>query len=693
VDHRAPSDRAVSLAGAAGVLDEAGILGEIVHIQREYVRRGDAQRMWDLLLDSVLRTSGSTYGFIGEVEWSDRGIPNLATRAMRWLSPFSRAEDELSLVDCARERGVGPVRSVPAGRQATPHPDVGLLVSQVIATQAPVIVNLAHPPPVDTRWFAPVAGFLGLPLVSAERLVAVVGVTGPAAPYDDRLVALLEPLLASCASIVESLQAARARDRALAELERTAGFLQAVINSTALGVVVVGPDAAIETVNPAAARLLAFPQESLVGLPAADLLAPQAADRGARLTRALLRHDPPGGRVSTTTRAARLDGRVVAVDLSVSPMSIGGERRLVALFQDVTARVEAERAIARAAEILEATPDFVAWADPGGSLQYLNSGGRKMVGLGPDHPVDGLRLDSFCALEDGRLAEALSAVLADGSWTGETVFLGAEGRRVPVSVVLLGDGLGTAEGYLAVLARDLTERHEIEAFKDTFVSNVSHELRTPLASILGYLEMLADGSLGALTDPQASSVEVMGRNGRRLLELIGELLNVAALGREATTRVDRVDLGEVARRAIEAVAGTVETRSLALESCIDPGPIVMGDAGELLTAVANVVGNAVKFTPDGGRVTVRVVAGPATASVVVSDTGIGIPPGEAGHVFDRFFRGTNARREEIQGTGLGLAIVAAVVRRHGGEVELRSEPGCGTTVELRLPAAPVEGDD
>ncbi|MGF1667674.1 MAG: ATP-binding protein [Acidimicrobiia bacterium] len=633
------------------------ILNEIVHVQREYMREGDPQRMWDELLASLMRTTSSKGGFIGEVEWGPRGIPNLNTRSMVW-------------------NGV-------RGSQVTPHPDIGLLVSQIIAEQAPVIVNLGAVAR-GSSGAGPIDGFLGMPLISSDRLVGLVGLTSPSEPYGHHWVERVQPLLSACASIIESLQAASERSRLVAELERTAGFLQAVINATTHGALVIDPDGNIETANPAAHELLDSPVGQLVGRPATDFVSHGDLKAHRVLLRRALRSGVASGSAPFVTSVVGFSGRSRWVEASVGEMVLDGERRLVVMLHDISDRLQAQAALARAAEVIDATPDLIAWTDPQCRLVYINKGGRSMLGIEAHHPVEGLTIDSFCAGEVRRIEEAIEAARESGVWRGEMTFQRVDGGTVPVSVVVIAD-----DGYVAVLARDLTERFEVDRLKEAFVSNVSHELRTPLTAVIGYLELLREGVLGELTSDQMDVVEIMSRNGDRLLDLIGDILLIGSMdaGNELKRRpVDLVSLVEGVVTDLEALR---EKNGISLDLRRGTACVVAGDAGELKTVVVNLVGNALKFTPAGGRVEVGVERVDGEVVFRVSDSGIGISEEEVSKVFDRFFRGGHARKSEIQGAGLGLAIVDGVVQRHGGRVDITSTVGVGTTVTVSL--QPAEG--
>jgi signal transduction histidine kinase len=219
--------------------------------------------------------------------------------------------------------------------------------------------------------------------------------------------------------------------------------------------------------------------------------------------------------------------------------------------------------------------------------------------------------------------------------------------------------------------------------RDAFVATVSHELRTPLTSISGFLEMMEDEEheLGA---SGRQYLDVIRRATERLHALVEDLLLVAQIeARRIELELAPVDLVELASRAVQSATPAAAEKGIALELVADHPPPVVGDAKRLSQVLDNLVSNAVKFTPDGGHVTVTVEPN----RFVVADTGIGVAVDEQKQVFSRFFRATTATQRAIPGTGLGLAICHALVEQHGGSIEFRSDEGAGTEVVVSLPGA------
>ena len=239
------------------------------------------------------------------------------------------------------------------------------------------------------------------------------------------------------------------------------------------------------------------------------------------------------------------------------------------------------------------------------------------------------------------------------------------------------------------LALQNEELVEADRLKDEFVALISHDLRTPLPSIIGYVELALDPEVEPPLDEERSSyLEVVGRSSERLLRLVDDLLFVARL--QAGTLVlvaAEVDLCRIAAQAVDEALPRAEANGLAL-SFLGGGDPVMSEAdkGRIFQLLDNLISNAIKFTPDGGRVDVRVEPARDGAVIEVSDTGIGLSQAEAELVFDRFFRSSRSRAQQVPGTGLGLFISRAIAETHGGAITVSSQEGAGTTFRIELPS-------
>lgn len=502
---------------------------------------------------------------------------------------------------------------------------------------------------------------------------------------------------------------------ALSEKQRT----EAVIESSSTPILVTDSDGVLLSVNPATTQLTGFTPEELLGRPFWErLLPPERWEASRQLFRSPNDFPERGeGIILTASGGDRIvtysNGVVHNADESVN---------YVLTATDITA----ERATSHLLQHLlrSATTVAILGTDRSGAITIVNAGAEAMLRIDAaeatrHHFLDFLDPDEVAAraaeygTEDG-FAALVQPVDDDGAprtqdWTW--VHADSPPIRVSMTTSLIADGNREPIGYLFV-ARDVTENRRnqeilkealmreenvvdhlraLDSAKDDFVSTVSHELRTPLTSIVGSTELLSDGLAGELTAQQRQMIQVIDRNAERLLSLANDLLLLAAHETSSVAaQFVPLDLRSVIVSSHATVMPLLAQRDLDLRPLLPDTPVmVSGEETYLERAVTNLLTNAIKFTPDGGSI--RTEAGVAedglTCYLSVSDTGIGIPADELEDVFVRFFRSSNVRPDAIQGTGLGLAIVRSIVESHRGHIDVRSEPGAGTTFTVTLPTA------
>jgi two-component system phosphate regulon sensor histidine kinase PhoR len=342
---------------------------------------------------------------------------------------------------------------------------------------------------------------------------------------------------------------------------------------------------------------------------------------------------------------------------------------------------------AKATAILDGMIEGVIAVDGRDIILLMNERARSMFGL------DATRGEHKPFLEVIRNAD-LHEVFRESRTAGEGSVSHRElrlaspvERRVQVNAVPLR--LGADEVGVVMVLHDVTELRRLEQVRTEFVANVSHELRTPLTAIQGYLETLLTGALEERENARRF-LDIVFRHTERLGRLLNDLTDLSniELGRVslklAPTRLDEVVDTVLGIMGPKATGGRVT-----LESRVSTDlPTVLADRDRLVQIVINLVDNAIKYTPEGGRVTVHArQEADGQVEVDVIDTGIGIPPADLPRITERFYRVDKARSRELGGTGLGLAIVKHLVFAHGGQLRIESAPGRGTTVRVTLPIA------
>jgi signal transduction histidine kinase len=342
--------------------------------------------------------------------------------------------------------------------------------------------------------------------------------------------------------------------------------------------------------------------------------------------------------------------------------------------------------------LIDATLDGICLTDASGAILISNKPLRRLT-LELGMPQSGTVPERLLAIADTMVeperyrTRMLELADAPSDASIDEFEVAATGRVFRGYTAPVPDLEGGFSGRIWTL-REVTADRELDRMRDAFVATVSHELRTPLTSISGFLEMMQDEE-DRLDDTGRQYLNVIRRSTERLYSLVEDLLLVAQIeAKRVELDLEDVDLAELAARAVETMRPAAGEKGVTLEVVSDHPPTARGDQVRLTQVLDNLVSNAVKFTDEGGVVSVTVNGDGDGLELVVKDTGIGVPSEEQGQVFTRFFRASTATKRAIPGTGLGLAISRALVEQHGGTISFSSREGEGTTVTVRLPASP-----
>jgi two-component system, OmpR family, phosphate regulon sensor histidine kinase PhoR len=261
---------------------------------------------------------------------------------------------------------------------------------------------------------------------------------------------------------------------------------------------------------------------------------------------------------------------------------------------------------------------------------------------------------------------------------------------IQLTATPLRNGTDQIDGAVVVL-HDVSELRQLESVRRDFVANISHELKTPLTAIRGLVETLIDDR-AMDRDTHDRFIEKIRDQSTRLGNLVSDLLTLSRLeSGPGGLRFEPMDLRDTVAESCRTQHHAAETKRVELFTGLPDKPVTIeGDAEAMRELVDNLVSNAIKYTPSGGRVDVRLVTENGSAVLEVADTGIGIPPEEQSRVFERFYRVDKARSRQLGGTGLGLSIVKHVALAHGGNISLKSASGRGSTFRVQLGLKPGE---
>ena len=333
-------------------------------------------------------------------------------------------------------------------------------------------------------------------------------------------------------------------------------------------------------------------------------------------------------------------------------------RREADLASALTRWREAARALPDGVVILDA--ERIAWCNDTAQL-HLEIDPTRDVGTPITHLV---RIPEFLGYLDG------------GDFTRPLQVRAPHADRL-LSLRVIRYGLDQS----LVLSRDVTQFEQLERMRREFVANVSHELRTPLTVVSGFLETLSDE-----TDPEAAKryIDLMSEQARRMQRLVEDLLTLSSLESSPPPPMEEaVDMKQLLER-LGAQARALYGGRHKIELEAEDGLDLVGSEKELASAFGNLVSNAIRYTPEKGAVRLRWRRAADGAEFEVEDTGIGIPPEHIPRLTERFYRVDRGRSRETGGTGLGLAIVKHALSRHGAQLQVRSQPGQGSTFSARF---------
>ncbi len=396
-----------------------------------------------------------------------------------------------------------------------------------------------------------------------------------------------------------------------------------------------------------------------------------------------------------TSRIERLQHfsrRVASGDFRPLPMDRRGDELtdLSATLNETAAQLEQTIRILTAernqsAAILRSMAEGVAVIAPNQRLVFCNEAFCRALALGNSawsmRPIAEV-------IRQSDLLEAIQKALAGNETVQSELVVGTVVRMRSFAVTaapVRADG--TIAGAVMVL-HDISELRRLERARRDFVANISHEFKTPLTAIQGFAETLLGG---AIDEPQNSIrfLDIIRGNAVRLSRLTDDLLRLSQIEAGKVHMEFRpVRLAEIIGPCVETARVNADAKHLILEAdCSSELPPVRGDVHSLQEMLQNLLDNAVRYTPEGGRISVRAVVAEGEAVLSVNDTGIGIPKEHQERIFERFYRVDAARSRELGGTGLGLAITKHLAEAHGGRVEVESEVGRGSTFSLFLPCA------
>ena len=496
-------------------------------------------------------------------------------------------------------------------------------------------------------------------------------------------------------------------------------------------------DGVVTSWNRGAERLYGYSAAEVVGTDISRIVPP---DRPRDVDR-IISYVKRGERLENyeTVRVEK-GGRLIDVSLTVSPVRDEAGRIVEAAItaRDISERKrhdayrqaqhQATRLLAETADPADAIADLleilaraVGW--PCGAIWYRDGEETRMrcVDTWQSPGIDG----DLCPFETGEVLELDEPPVRRITWEQ----IGDPGTVIPGAGPALAAGIGTVlwvpvaiEGTMLGAVELMTRRHlerdepaiamtsavsslltellrrrhaeaEAERLKDEFFGMVSHEMRTPLTSIIGYTELLGDFEAENLSEQGRGFLDVIERNARREMRLVGDLLALVRIEAGSfSVEPEMIEMTAVASASVDAASPRAEAEKVKLTAKLEQMPKSLGDPHRIGQVIDNLLSNAIKFTPEHGEVEVRLRRDGDAAVLDVADTGIGIPEDEQEKLFERLYRASSATDRHIPGLGLGLTITKAIVEAHDGQISVVSEVGKGTTFRVEIPLRGLEED-
>lgn len=458
--------------------------------------------------------------------------------------------------------------------------------------------------------------------------------------------------------------------------------------------------------NPAICRILGYSEEELLRMGVADIhpkdsLEQVSAEFEAQVSGAkTIANDLP---------CVRKDGQIISVSINACTVMIDHQTKyLMGIFRDITEHKQTEKTQKRLVAIIEATSDFVGFADAKDKhIIYVNKAGRKMCGIGDDEDVTKLKFYDVHPEWINKMyaEEILPAAVRDGVWTGECAFLNIIDRHeIPVLMVLSAHKAPNGEvEVFSTISRNITDRKQAEESlkqaktqaeaaneaKNQFLANMSHEMRTPLNAIIGFSKILMQEELA---EEHKEHLKMIYDSGTHLLGLINDILNISSIETsKINIKMNQCSLGHVIANIESMMQPFATGKGLTFE-IREKGDLpanIVTDGVRLQQCLTNLVNNAIKFTEQGHiyvNISLEDKDSKPRIRFEVEDTGIGITPEFQQKIFEPFVQEDDGTSRKYGGTGLGLAITRKFAVLLGGEITLTSEKGKGSVFSLIIPA-------
>jgi PAS domain S-box-containing protein len=490
------------------------------------------------------------------------------------------------------------------------------------------------------------------------------------------------------------------RKRLEEELKNHSEQYRSLFENSGDGILLTAPDGTIFAANPAACQMLERTEEEICAVGMEGVIDPADHKLHAAMT-----ERARTGRFAGELTYKRKDGTRFPAEVATSVFKDKhGRERACVILRDVTDRKRMEEELKRyRTKMLHASdekyrvlvltsPDAVTVADLDGTITDVSDRTLELLGFSNAEELVGKNTLDFIAPEDRERAtiDLQRALKETRTKSAEYVLLRKDGTRLPIerNAATIKDGEGKSKAFITTM-RDISERKLLEEMREQFLAHVTHELRTPLGPLKVHVEYALAGRLGPLSEKMKSSLQVMKMDTDRLMELTDQLLDIQRFqSSNFGLNLQPSDLREIINQSVKEAQVALDAKKQRLHVEVPDGPLpISGDPTRLSQVMTNLLSNASKFTPENGRITLRLEDETEAFKIGVSDTGIGIRKENLAMVFLPF--ATIQKPTWMQGAGLGLRITKGIVEAHGGKIWVESDgEGKGTTFIFTLPKLP-----
>ena len=377
--------------------------------------------------------------------------------------------------------------------------------------------------------------------------------------------------------------------------------------------------------------------------------------------------------------ANSIDGILIAAHNRSNAFAAYERQLLTALAGQAAVAMESARLYSTAAEerstlaaVIQSVSDGILLTD-NNVIVVANPAAAQIIGLEPDALINQLLHSVF---------PMLPTIKRDTTLHHHEVTINEHVYFVHVSPL---DETARIGGGQVVVFQDITHFKELDELKSRFVSMVSHDLKSPLTAIQGYAQLVASGHMGDVNEPQKQALQAVMRNSTAMTSLITDLLDLGRLEAGVKFEISECDLATIIDDVLDEQTIRAQLKHITVHKELSEPLLVKADGARLRQVFANLISNAIKYTPPQGAVFVSTSADEESVHVIVRDTGYGIPEEALPHIFDRFYRVKRDAEASIEGTGLGLAIVKGIVEEHHGSVDVQSTLNQGSTFHVKLP--------